>query len=346
MKIFRQPHFIKHYERASVKMKKFVFWGILFFLCLSFGSCKKKPKDKWEDTLTTGIIKIACDENFTTLINAEIDAFEAHNNYLAIINPIYTNEKEAIRLLLDDSVRLALTTRDLNAQEQKEAKDKQMLVRSFLIAFDGIALISNKANPDSLISLSTIKKILTGEITDWSQINSKSPLSTIRVIFDNNRSSILRYVVDSITKGDSLSSNLYALSNSDELIKKVCELPNTIGIIGFNILSDENRWKSSNFEDKFRVMRIGKEEPSTIQNTYLPYAGDIKNEDYPLWRPIYVLLSDPNPKFGLSSGFSIFLAHDVGQTVILKSGLLPAVSDPQNRSVNIIDDYPDENNKK
>jgi phosphate transport system substrate-binding protein len=150
-------------------------------------------------------------------------------------------------------------------------------------------------------------------------------------------------VVDSITKSKPLSPQLYALNNTDELIEKVCELPNAIGIVGFNLLSDD-RLKTSDLQNKLRIMRVGKEENVTLQNTYLPYAGDIKNEDYPLWRTVYVLLSDP--KSGLSSGFSVFLAHEVGQMVILKSGLLPAVSDPQNQSVNITDNYPDENKEK
>ena len=322
-------------------MKRFLFFGLVFFLFLSLGSCKKKPKDRWTDTLNSGIIKIACDEDFKNLMDAEIDAFQASTNYAAIINPIYTNEKEAIRLLLEDSVRFALTTRGLIAAEQKAFADKRMVIQKFIIAFDGIAVISNKANPDSLISLPTIKKILTGEITRWSQINPHSSLDTIRVIFDNNKSGILRYVTDSITgKSESLSHNLYALGNSAELIQKVSELPNAIGIVGFNPVSDETFWKT---QDKLRLMRIGKDEKVTLENTYLPYAGDIKNENYPLWRTIYVLLSDP--KSGLSSGFSIFLAHDVGQLVILKSGLLPAATDPQNRSVNRVDAYPDENNK-
>ena len=324
-------------------MKRFLLISIVFLLILPF-SCKKKPKDKWVDTLTTGIINIACDEDFKYLMDAEIDAFQAHSNYQAIINPIYSNENEAIRLLLGDSVRLALTTRDLTAREQKEATDKQMFVRKFLIAFDGIALIANKANPDSLISLPTIKKILTGEITEWAQINPRSTLGPIRVIFDNNKSGILRYVVDSITKTEQLSSQLYALNNPDELIGKVGELPNAIGIVGFNLLGDENRLKNLGLQNKFRIMWIGNDENVTLQNTYLPYSGDIKNEDYPLWRDVYVLLSDP--RSGLSSGFSVFLAHEVGQLVILKSGLLPAVSDPQNRSVNRVDAYPDENNEK
>jgi len=323
-------------------MKRFIFFSILFFLLLSFDSCKKKQQnDKWNDTLATGIINVACDNDFKNLMDAEIDAFQAHNNYQAIINPIYSDENEVIRLLMTDSVRLALATRDLNASEQKAAKDKQMFVRKFLIAFDGIALIANKANPDSLISLSTVKKILTGEITKWSQIYPHSTLDSIRVIFDNNKSGLLRYVVDSLTKSKSLSSQLYALSNPDELIAKVAEMPNAIGIVGFNLLMDGNRLKTPALKDKLLIMRVGKDDNLTLQNTYLPYPGDVKNEDYPLWRPVYVLLSDP--KSGLSSGFSIFLAYEVGQTVILKSGLLPAVSDPQNRSVNIVDSYPNEN---
>jgi len=323
-------------------MKRFLFLGFVFFLILSLGSCKKKPKDRWTDTLNSGIIEVACDEDFKNLMDAEINAFQASTNYAAIITSIYTNEKEVIRLLLEDSVRFALTTRGLSASEQKAFADKQMSVRKFIVAFDGIALIINKANPDSLLSLSTLKKILTGEITRWSQINPQSPLDTIRVVFDNNKSGILRYVADSLTtKGESLSPNLYALGSNAELIQKVSELPNAIGIVGFNLVSDDAFWKAFN---KLQLMRIGKDEKVTMDNTYLPYAGDIKNEDYPLWRPIYVLLSDP--KSGLSSGFSIFLAHDVGQMVILKSGLLPAVTDPQNRSVKRVDNFPDENNKK
>ena len=320
-------------------MKRILFFGLVFSLILSFGSCKKKSKDdRWTDTLNSGIIKIACDEDFKNLMNAEIDAFQAFTDYSAIINPIYTNEKEVIRLLLEDSVRLALTTRGLNAAEQKEFTDKQMVVRKFIVAFDGIAVIANKANPDSLLSLPTLKKILKGEIRTWKQINPKSSLDTIRVLFDNNKSGILRYVADSLTaKSESLSPNLYALGSGTDLIQKVSEMPNAIGFVGFNLVSDDSFWKK---QETLRLMRIGREENASLQNTYLPYAGDIKDENYPLWRTIYILLSDP--KSGLSSGFSIFFAHDVGQTVILKSGLLPAAGDPQNRLVKKTDAYPDE----
>jgi phosphate transport system substrate-binding protein len=314
-------------------MKRAVSLNMVFIFLFFFISCKKEIKDKWDDTLYSGLIRIACDANFKALMDAEIRVFEAHNPTATII-PIYTNETEAIRLLTEDSVRFALTTRDLNLKEQAILKEHAMKARKYLIAFDGIALIINRTNTDSIIGLQDLKKILTGEITEWPQLNPQSPLGTIRVIFDNKESGILRYSIDSIAKGEALSSNLYALNNYLEVIERVAQLPNSIGLIGINAINDKN---PSVYQDKFRLMRISKEEQATVNNSYLPYAGDIAQENYPLWRPLYVILSDP--KSGLSSGLSIFLANEIGQKIILKSGLLP-VTDPQNIPVNIKDEYP------
>ncbi|MCL1938855.1 MAG: substrate-binding domain-containing protein [Candidatus Azobacteroides sp.] len=316
-------------------MKPVLYLSVLFIFSLSLISCKKKAKsEEWNDTLHAGLIRISCDEHFRELMDNELMVFEAHYPDAAII-PIYTSEQEAIRLLTEDSVRFALVTRDLNPSEQKKLTDRAMEARKNLIAFDGVALIIHPANKDSLISLPVLRKILRGEITEWSQVNRTSSLGTIRVIFDNRESSVLRYAVDSIVRGDTFSPNLYALNDYLEVIEKVRQMPNAIGLIGINALQKEAP-VNPNLPD-IRLMRLSKEDPATVKNSYLPYAGDIMQENYPLWRPVYILLSDP--RSGLSSGLSIFLAHEVGQKIILQSGLLP-ITDPQNLSVNISDEFP------
>jgi phosphate transport system substrate-binding protein len=310
---------------------------LLIGLFLALGSCKKKEKnDGWEDTFSSGLIRIACDENFKTLMDAEIRVFEAHNPK-AVILPIYTNETEAIRLLISDSVRFVLTTRDLNVKERDDLIRNSMQPKKHLIAFDGVALIIHPSNSDSLLSLPVLRKILSGEITEWSQINPKSTGGTIRILFDSKESGILRYMVDSISDGKTFSPHLYALNNPLEVMEKTAQMPNALGIIGFNTISDETASTHLAYRDKIRLMRISRDTVATVENSYLPYAGDIMQEDYPLWRPVYVLLSDP--KSGLSSGLSIFLANEIGQKIILKSGLLP-VTDPQNIQVIIKDEYP------
>ncbi|MDR0732938.1 MAG: substrate-binding domain-containing protein [Dysgonamonadaceae bacterium] len=296
-----------------------IIFPYLFILLLVCVSCRKPVDDGWSDTMDGGLIRIACDESFQNLMDAEIAAFEIRYDSAYII-PIYTNETNAIRLMLSDSVRFALTTRDINSQERRAFEDKKRTVKKSLVAFDGVALIANLRNQDSIIGLPNLKKILTGDVTEWSQINPASKLGTIRVLFEGNESGVLRYALDSIIRGGNLSPNLYALNNSAEVIEKVTQMPGAIGLIGFSLLSDETNSSSFALRNKIRLIRVSKSENATLENSYLPYAGNIIREDYPLWRPVYVLLSDP--RSGLSSAFSIFVVNEIGQKVIQKSGLL------------------------
>ena len=313
-------------QSKSYTMRHCFYYISLSLVLFSFPSCRKKEmKDKWNDTLRSGIIKVASDENFEPMMEAQVNSFEAHHDYQAIIVPVYDNEKNVIRLLIEDSVRLAVSSRNLNAAEKAELESRNAYVKTFLIAFDGIALITNTMNQDSLMSISTIRKILTGEITEWSQINPKTTLGAVRVLFDSGNSGILRYAVDSIAgRGEDVSGNLYALNSSLEVLEKVIEMPNTIGLIGVSFLSDEVRPELRELNKNIRILRISREEKPTLANSYLPYAGDIRLENYPFWRPVYALLTDP--RGGLSSGFTVFLSQEVGQKIMLHSGLFPILN--------------------
>jgi phosphate transport system substrate-binding protein len=308
----------------------------VFILLLCCVACRKPVNDGWTDTIDSGLIRIACDKSFQNLMEAEIAAFEIRYDSAYII-PIYTSETNMIRLMLADSVRFALTTGDINPQEKRAFEDKKRTVKKFLAAFDGVAIIANLQNKDSIIGLPDLKKILTGTVTEWSQINPASNLGTIRVLFEGNESGILRYALDSIIRGSGLSPNLYALNNSAEVIEKVTQMPGAIGMISFSLLSDETSSASLAVQSKIRLMRVSKAENATLENSYLPYAGDIVHENYPLWRPVYVLLSDP--RSGLSSAFSIFMVNEIGQKVIQKSGLL-AVNGSHIMDVSIRNEFP------
>ena len=314
-------------------MKQGIKIFVIFLILLSVVSCKQKETtDKWDDTIHSGVISIACDENFKSLMDKEIQAFEAHFPKAAIF-PIYTSETEAIRLLITDSVRFALTTRDLYPKEKQSLDSLQLNPKKQLVAFDGVALLINTQNKDSLMSIPQLKRILNGEITEWSQIHSHSSLGAIRLLVDSKESGVMRYVIDSIADKNRLTSQIYSLKNYTEIIDKVCEMPNAIGFVSLNALNS----LPEETQQKIRLLRLSTKEPATLKNSYLPYAGDLMQENYPFWRPIYVLLSDP--KSGLSSGLSVFLGLHVGQMILMQEGLLP-VTDPQNREVRVIDAYP------
>jgi phosphate transport system substrate-binding protein len=316
-------------------MKYILFIGICAGLIFAVSSCKKgEIKDGWTDTTDSGLIRIACDENFKHLVDAEIMVFEANYPFSSVI-PVYVNEAEAIRLLMADSVRFALVTRSLSAKENQTLREKNRIARKNIIGFDGITFITHPENPDSIISVPVLQKILSGEITDWSQIYPNSQLGKIQVLLDNEESGTLRYVSDSIHIGDNYSPNLYALNNGLEVVEKVTKMPNALGIIGFNLIGDETNSDAKKLRAQVRLMRVSKDEKIIVENSFYPYAGDLRHEDYPFWRPVYVLLTDP--RAGLSSTLSIFFAQQVGQKIIQKCGLLPA-TDSQNMSVRIISD--------
>ena len=296
---------------------------ILLLLCIfSLISCKKSVNDGWDDTLKSGLIRIACDENFRIFMDGSIRVFEARNPGATIL-PIYTTEAEAIRLLTEDSVRFALVTRDLNSVEKQ---DLQFRLQKNLIGFEGIALIANRANENLSIDLPVLEKIVNGEITEWSQIDPNSSLGTIRVLFDNKESGVLRYVADSIARQKTLtSSNLYALNSELEVLDKIVEMPNALGVVSSNLYFDPI---FLDYQNKIALVRV---------DGCFPYAGYLAQDNYPLWRPVYVMLSDP--RSGLSSGLSLFFSREIGQMILMKFGLLP-VTDPQNRDVIIKSVFP------
>ncbi|MDR1718500.1 MAG: substrate-binding domain-containing protein [Dysgonamonadaceae bacterium] len=316
--------------------KQFIVGCLGLLMMLPFTSCKQEKKQgKWQDTTTTGMIPIACDECFLPIIKEEINVFESIYKSATIL-PIYTDEVESIDLLIKDSVRVAVVSRGLTENEKAIIKSKRMEVRERKIAVDAIALIVNRSNPDSLMGIPTLQKILTGDVTTWEQINPASKLGKIDVMFDNPNSSTVRYAIDSLCRGRKLSETLYAQKNNMDVVNMVSKLPNGLGIIGVNWVSNENDSTNMSFNDKIKVMYVSRYEHATLENSYQPYQAYIALDDYPMTRNVYILLSDP--RSGLSTGFTSFVMSDRGQKIILKSGILPATQPV--RIVSVKDEYP------
>ena len=199
---------------------------------------------------------------------------------------------------------------------------------------DGLALITHLGNPDSLISVKDIRRILTGDAKQWKDIYPASRLGDISLVFDNKNSSTVRFAVDSICKGVPLSSQLKALKTNREVIDYVARTPDAIGIIGVNWLSDRNDSTGLSFSKEVRLMSVSAADKAMPDNSYKPYQAYLYYGDYPLARSIYALLNDP--RSALPWGFASFLASDRGQRIILKSGLVPATQPV--RVVNVKDE--------
>ncbi|MCK9311077.1 MAG: substrate-binding domain-containing protein [Bacteroidales bacterium] len=273
------------------------------------------------DTMTSGIASILCEDCFSPLIQEEISIFQGLNPE-AHVTPIYTDEVTAMNLFMKDSIRLVVAARDLTTEEFKYLKSKKLVPRSRRIAVDGIALIINKRNKDSIIGIPTFKKILNGEITDWGDIYPQSSLGSIRVVFDNPNSSTVRYVEDSICGGKPISGNVKALKSNREVIDFVSNTSNAIGIIGVGWISNKKDTTNLSFIEDIRVMSVSPYEDARVDNSYKPFAAYLALKKYPMVRDIYMITSDVAG--GLPAGVLHFVAGDRGQRIVLKCGLVPA----------------------
>lgn len=305
--------------------------GILVMLALLIG-CQHKPKNGRTDTPTSGTAYIAVDESFAPIIEQEISIFHMMYPETKIV-PQYVTEVDAVnRLLKCKDLWLAITSRRLTPEELAAFKSKSYEPREIKIASDGLALIVNRQNHDTIITVSQIRDILTGKVKNWKQIYPKSKLGELMIVFDNPNSSTVRFAVDSICRGKSFGSNVKALNKNEQVIDYVSKTPNAIGIVGVNWLSDNNDSTKLSFSKKVNVMAVSSALEATVENSWKPYQAYIYDKSYPLTRSIYCILNDP--MFGLPWAFEAFLTKDKGQRIILKSGLVPETQPVRIISVN------------
>lgn len=304
-------------------------------LSILLSSCGDRKKVTRTDTPTSGIAEIAVDECFAPIIQQQVDVFEALNPDATII-PIFTSEKEVFDLFMKDSLRLIIAARELTQNETQIIKDRKRTPRSQKIATDGIALIINRANTDTLISVAELKKIFTGEIRTWNELRPGSSLGNIAIAFDSPNSSMVRYIKDSICGDKPLGDNLRARAEDNQqtidiksertpnqmVIDYVASTPNALGVIGVNWISNPSDTTNLSFIEKVNVMSVSREQVATAEDSYRPYPYQLALGKYPLTRDIYIIISDV--RGGLPSGFVTFVAGDQGQRMITKAGLLPA----------------------
>jgi phosphate transport system substrate-binding protein len=306
MKISKTRYFIESFFLAT----------ILVISCRS-----NKGPYTYNETPTRGNIRIAVDEAYQLLADSEIYTFESLYKY-AEINPIYASEDSILQLFLADSVRLMITSRKLTANEEAYLKEKLIVPRTTQIAWDGLAFIVNRSNPDSLLQYNKIRDMFTGNISSWKQINPGSSLGKIKIVFDNQGSSNVRMVIQKFKLTGQLPDYCYSATTNAQVIDYVESHPESIGIISVNWVSDQDDSVTHAFLRKVKVAGITSEFDSEGDDYYTPHPAYIADKSYPFIREVFAISRETFA--GLGRGFIQFVSNDQGQRIVLKMGMVPA----------------------
>lgn len=306
-------------------------WLLVAAVCItlatSCGSNHRKPAT-WR---TSDDVHIAVDETFRDIMEEEIETFGLLNPSSAM-KPVYCSEDSAIRMLLRDSVRCAITTRKLSKDELDVLKNYKLDAKQAMIATDAFALIVSKDNPDTLITVSEIRDIVSGRITRWEQLKHSGKKGELKLVFDDSGSSTVRYMRDSLLAGQQVAGNLYAQGSNQAVIDAVKDNPEIIGVVGANWLKGKSDSVLTSFENlDVKVLKVARKDGKN-EIGWRPYQYRILTGDYPLIRSVYVILTDPRVR-SYTKSFFYFLKGQKGQTIICNSSQLLPYTPVQYKSV-------------
>jgi phosphate transport system substrate-binding protein len=246
------------------------------------------------------------DETYKPIIEEQLKVFdssfpEAH------IKASYKPESECIKDFMDGKARLILVTRDLSKNEREVLEANKVVATALPLAKDAVAVILNKEAADSMLSVSAIRGILTGQFA-----------KKYTVVFDNQGSSTVRYMLDSLIPGEKLGAGVFAAKSNEEVIAYVAKNPDAIGFVGVSYVSDFSDAEGLAFISNVRIASVLHD---SLQEAYKPYQGYIAQGFYPLTRTLYYINRETYP--GLGTGFANFLARERGQLIFKQARLFP-----------------------
>lgn len=291
-------------------MKVFKVIAVCVATFLTTVGCSDSSVSSKRESTTRGRINISADESFKPVIDSQVQVFESLHPEADIIVS-YKPEAECLKDLDNDSVRMVIVTRAIDRPEQNRLQKKLSFNASFgVIAYDAIAVITNNKSTDSIFTMQDIRSIAQGT----------SGYKYKMLLDGTSATSTVRFVQDSLLKGQKLTPNIVAAQNSTGVIDYVSANNDAIGLIGVSWVGNKNDPQVLSFLEKVKIAAI---ECRGCNGTYVkPYQANIAGARYPMVRPLYYILKENYD--GLGSGFANHLIYEKGQLIFQRAYLLPA----------------------
>ena len=155
---------------------------------------------------------------------------------------------------------------------------------------------------------------------------------TLIPVFDGvNATSTVRFIVDSVLRGEKLSEKALAAKNSAGVIDYVSKNTEAVGFIGVSWIGNKEDTLQVSFLKKVKIAQL---ESKDIPGNYiLPVQANIYMNRYSMVRDLVYILKE-NYK-GLGHGFADFMSGEIGQLIFKRAYLLPAKKDFMIRQIRI-----------
>ena len=205
-----------------------------------------------------------------------------------------------IAAITDGTAQIGMSSRPAKPEEIATATAKGVNMKPTTVAYDGIAVIANAANPIKGLTKKQVEQIFTGEITDWSAVGGSG--GKISVYTRNTSSGTYSEFKELAMKKRDYAPDSQKLAGNEQIASEVGKNANGIGYVGLAYT------KASGI----KVVAIDGATPS---------KESVLGKAYPYARPtFYYTNGEPA---GLAKEFVDFTLSDAGQKIVEQVGFVP-----------------------
>ena len=264
-------------------MKKFISILLVAIMALSLAACGE------EKTVSTD-----GSTSMEKVIGALKETYEgAHSGVEVTYNP--TGSSAGITAVLEGRCDIGLSSRAL-----KDSEKEQGLVGTVL-AYDGIAIIVNPENTVSDLSVETIAKIYTGEITNWSEVGGADAEI---VLIGREASSGTRSGFEELVGVEGECQYRQELTSTGDVIAAVAANPGAIGYASV-----------ASLKDTVKAVSV---------DGVAPTSETVKDGTYLIQRPFVLVTKDGTALSEDAQAFFDYITSAEANEVIQAAGVVPA----------------------
>ena len=205
-----------------------------------------------------------------------------------------------IAAIIDGTAQIGMSSRPAKPEEIATAKSKGVELKPTTVAYDGIAVIVNSANPIKGLTKKQVEQIFTGDIADWSAVGG--PPGKISIYTRNTSSGTYSEFKELAMKKRDYAPSAQKMAGNEQIAAEVGKNPNGVGYVGLAYIKAKG----------IKVVSIDSEMPSN---------DSVQQKKYPFARPTFFYTNgDPA---GLVKQFVDFTLSPAGQKIVANVGFVP-----------------------
>jgi phosphate transport system substrate-binding protein len=205
-----------------------------------------------------------------------------------------------IAAIIDGTADIGMASRRAFPAEMADATSKGRTLKPTIVAYDGIAIILNNANPIKKLSKKQIESIFTGEVTDWSAVGG-SP-GAISVYTRNTSSGTYSDFKKMAMSAKDYAGSAQKMAGNEQIAEEVGKNPNGVGYVGMAYLTAAGI------------------HPVAVDGV-LPTQETVRSKTYPVSRSTFYYTN--GTATGLAKDFLDFTLSPEGQKIVLQVGFVP-----------------------